>query len=111
MAAHFIKYICLIAGLFLAAGVCTDIVIAQNNNVRDIKFNSWLAKEPRISEINVEGNNFYSDDEIKKSMFSRKSTFWEALKTESSNRVFRYSINRDTLEIKYIYLREGFLNV
>ncbi|MCP4568043.1 MAG: BamA/TamA family outer membrane protein [FCB group bacterium] len=95
----------------LLIGLPIGSLLAQPDRQQDIKFSVWLAKEPRITKINIEGNNFYSDSEIRKRLFSRESSFWEALKTESRNRFYRYSINRDTLEIKYLYLREGFLNV
>ncbi|MFH1700621.1 MAG: BamA/TamA family outer membrane protein [Candidatus Zixiibacteriota bacterium] len=74
-------------------------------------FKSWMADNPYISEIIIDGNQFISDSKIRSKLFSRKNTFWQALKSGSRNRVLRYSINRDTLEIKYLYYREGFLNI
>ncbi|MEE9444001.1 MAG: BamA/TamA family outer membrane protein [candidate division Zixibacteria bacterium] len=87
------------------------ITQAQSLSKEDRLFQSWLADNPYISDIIVDGNQFFSDSKIRSKLFSRKNTFWQALKSGSRNRILRYTINRDTLEIKYLYYREGYLNV
>jgi len=84
---------------------------AQTESTDDIKFNSWLAKRPLISRIEIDGNTYFSDSKIKSRLFAREHSFWESLKTGSRDRVLRYTANRDTLEVKYLYVRDGFLNV
>jgi outer membrane protein insertion porin family len=83
----------------------------QETSLDLMKYNSWLAKKPYISKINIEGNTFFSDSKIRSHLFSRKNSFWQSLKSGSRNRVLRYSANRDTMEVKYLYLLEGFLGV
>lgn len=98
-----------LAGFLLAAG--HRPARASGGSNQDATRNAWLAKRPFISQIVIEGNTFFSDGAIKSHLFSRKNSFWEAFRSGSQNRVLRYSIYRDTLEVKYIYLRAGFLNV
>ncbi len=76
-----------------------------------IKYSSWRAKRPHIKQIIIEGNDFISDAEIKGRLFSRQDSFFQRLKSGNRNRVLRYTPNRDTLEVRYLYLRQGFLNV
>lgn len=98
--------ICLI-GLVLAA----DTALPQETSLDKMKYDSWLAKKPYISRINIEGNTFFNDAKIRSHLFSRKNSFWQSLKSGSRNRVLRYTANRDTMEVKYLYLLEGFLEV
>lgn len=84
---------------------------ASSSLGQDVAYNAWLAKRPFISQIDIEGNTVFSDGTIKSHLFSRRNSFWESFRSGSQNRVLRYSIYRDTLEIKFIYLRAGFLNV
>ncbi len=85
--------------------------MGQSGPGQDPKFSAWLSKRPLISEIRIQGNRFFSDAKIKAHLFSRKNSFGEMFRTGSRNRVLRYSAYRDTLEVKYMYLREGFLNI
>ena len=93
-----------VAGLALPAS-------GQVSSLEAKKYDSWLAKKPNISEIKIEGNEYFSDSKIKSHLFSRKKTFWQTLKSGSHHRVLRYSAMRDTMEVKYIYLLEGFLDI
>ena len=83
----------------------------QSGPDQDARFNAWLSRRPLISEIRIQGNSFFSSAKIKARLFSRENSFWEMFRTGSRNRVLRYSAYRDTLEVKYMYLREGFLYV
>lgn len=98
-----------LAALLLVAG--DGLVQGANSLDQDVAYNAWLAKRPFISKIVIEGNTFFSDGAIRSHLFSRKNSFWETFRSGSQNRVLRYSIYRDTLEVKFIYLRAGFLNV
>jgi outer membrane protein insertion porin family len=99
-----------VALLTLLALICIG-ALAQGQTPEEIKYSSWLAKRPPISEIVITGNEFYTDSRIRSQLFSRKHTFWQRLKSGQRDRVLRYTAIRDTMEIKYLYLIEGFLNI
>ncbi|MEZ5358702.1 MAG: BamA/TamA family outer membrane protein [Candidatus Zixiibacteriota bacterium] len=84
---------------------------AQSATKQDKLYRSWLADEPYITDIVIEGNTRFSDAKIKSKLFSRENSLWQSLKSGSRNKILRYSINRDTLEVKYLYLKEGYLNI
>ncbi|MFQ5499035.1 MAG: outer membrane protein assembly factor [Candidatus Zixiibacteriota bacterium] len=71
----------------------------------------WLNDKPRISAIRIDGNAHFSDSDIRKRMYSQIYTAWNALKGERRATVRRETLRRDTLEIKYLYLINGFLGV
>lgn len=71
----------------------------------------WVRHKPKITQIEINGNEYFSDSDIRKRMYSRTRDFWRALKGDRRTRVQRESLGRDTLEIKYMYLREGFLGL
>lgn len=84
---------------------------AQSSSKQDKLYRSWLADEPYITDIIIEGNQRFSDSKIRSKLFSRKHTLWQSLKSGSRDKILRYTVNRDTLEVKYLYLKEGFLNI
>jgi len=71
----------------------------------------WARTGPRIDSVVVEGNRYFSDDDIKKHLYSRPRTTWLAIKGDRRSFVQRETLQRDTLEAKYLYLSNGFLNV
>jgi outer membrane protein assembly complex protein YaeT len=76
----------------------------------------WLRREtpPRIDSISVsfEGEKHFTADEIKSHLYARTADFWRtSIKQDRRTRVQRETLQRDTLEIKYLYLTNGFLNV
>jgi outer membrane protein insertion porin family len=83
-----------------AVGQVTDRVVQR-----------WLREKPPISTIVVEGNEYFSDDEIIDRMYSRLRNTWSALKGDRRTRVRRETLGRDTLEITYLYITNGFLDV
>lgn len=93
----------------LLSMVC--LAVAQTDEIRDPRYSAWLAKKPPISQINIDGNKYFSVSKIKAQLYARENSFWQALRAGSRERALRYTINRDTLGVKYLYLREGFLNV
>jgi outer membrane protein insertion porin family len=84
---------------------------AQGPGYEQQKYSAWLARKPHISKITIEGNVFISESKIRSHLFSRQHTFWQSLKSGSRDHVLRYSPIRDTLNIKYQYLLEGFLDI
>lgn len=71
----------------------------------------WIRNKPPIKEIIINGNQYFSDNEIKKIMYSRIRSGWAAIKGDRRTKVQRESFGRDTLEIKFIYLVDGFLGI
>ena len=73
----------------------------------------WLRNDPPpvISEIQVNGNAYFSDTDIRDHMYSRLRTGWAALKGDRRSRVQREAYGRDTLAIRFMYLSKGFLGV
>jgi len=64
-----------------------------------------------IDSIVVEGNNLLSDSRIRKQMYSKTRSFWDAVTANRRSKVQRESLGRDTLEVKYLYYVNGFLGV
>ena len=71
----------------------------------------WVREKPTINEIVINGNQYFSDGEIKKIMYSKVRSGWAAIKGDRRTRVQREALGRDTLEIKFIYLINGFLGI
>jgi outer membrane protein insertion porin family len=92
--------------LALMTGVQAQITMRE-----DRRLSLWLGKRPPISQIKIEGNAFFSESKIRSHLFSRQRSLWGFLRTGSRDQVLRYSADRDTSEVKYLYIREGFLNV
>lgn len=92
---------------------------AQYSQDKDI--NRWLRKKPLIKAILIQGNDpdIFSDKKIKSTLFSRKSqkfpqeslNIFRAIQKDRRRRVQRETIRRDTSEVKYLYLSNGFLGV
>ena len=101
----------LVTSLCLSLVLCSSFAAAQSAAKQDKLYLSWLADEPYISEIHIEGNHFFSDSKIKSRLYSRENSLLQSLKSGSHNKVLRYTPIRDTMEIKYLYLKEGFLDI
>ena len=97
--------------IWLLLLLAMNTIHAQNGYMADRKFQAWLAKRPYISEIHIEGNSFIKTDDIRESLHARVHSFWQTLRGGSQDRVMRYTAYRDTLAVKYMYIREGFINV
>jgi outer membrane protein assembly complex protein YaeT len=71
----------------------------------------WARSKPAIDSIHIDGNAYFSDPEIKKQLYSRPRNIWLAIKGDRRSKVQRETRQRDTLEIKYLYLTNGFFGV
>jgi len=71
----------------------------------------WIRNKPAIKSISIEGNNFFSDSDIRKRMYSRVRTIWGSIKGDRRTKIQSETYGRDTLEIKYLYLTNGFLGI
>jgi len=71
----------------------------------------WLRTKPPISEIVIEGNDYFTVGDIRKKLYSKKVSFWNQLKGDRRRLLQRETLGRDTLEVKYLYFINGFLNI
>ncbi len=71
----------------------------------------WMHGRPPIRKIIIEGNSSIKTSSIRDKMYSRERGILHWLKGERRSKVQRETLRRDTLEIKYLYLKNGFLNV
>ncbi len=99
--------------LFFSAAVFWFMFICFSASVHGIDRTElrWIRSKPPIDSIVISGNSFFKASEIKKRMYSRKSSFWKTIKGDRRTRIQRETYGRDTLEIKYLYLSKGFLGV
>ncbi len=78
---------------------------------------AWLSRKPVIDSIAIAWKDltrpepFFKADQIRSAMYSKKRNLLSALKGVRQSRVYSESLGRDTLEIKYLYLTKGFLDV
>ncbi|MBK7140985.1 MAG: BamA/TamA family outer membrane protein [bacterium] len=71
----------------------------------------WMFREPKITKITIIGNHFFDEGDIKAKLYSRSANFWRGLRGERRMKVQREMPRRDSLEVTYLYLTEGFLDV
>jgi len=71
----------------------------------------WMRSEPKITMIEIEGNKALSDGDIKSQMYSRVYGFFKALGKDRRIYLQRETLRRDTLEIKFLYLKNGYLDI
>ncbi len=86
-------------------------LVASESDAVDKARLRWARSGPKIDSIHIEGNQHFSYGEIRKHLYSRTRNIWLAIKGDRRSRVRRETLGRDTLEIKYLYLSNGFLNV
>jgi len=79
------------------------------------QYSRWLSKKPVIKAIDIElakdNDGLFSPGKIEKSLFSKKSSVWGQIRANRRRRVQRETIMRDTSEVKYLYLSNGYLDV
>ncbi len=71
----------------------------------------WINHKPKVREIRIEGNTFFSTSEIKNRLFSKEYSFFNNLRNSRSVTLHRETIVRDTSEVKAMYLSVGFLGI
>jgi outer membrane protein assembly complex protein YaeT len=96
------------ARLFLILGF---LLLAGEVHAVDKALLRWVRNEPPIDSILIEGNRYFESNVIRKHLYSRPRTIWLAIKGDRRSGVHRETLQRDTLEVKYLYLTNGFLNV
>ncbi|KAA3633725.1 MAG: hypothetical protein DWP97_08490 [Calditrichaeota bacterium] len=87
------------------------LFVMQSIHAVDKAHLRWMRDKPMIDSIVINGNNSISNDDIRGRMYSKTESLWRKIKKDRRIRVQRETLNRDTLEIKYLYLTRGFINV
>ncbi len=85
--------------------------IASGASGPDREMLKWISRRPPIKKIVIEGNTHFTDGQIKGRMYSKERNLWRAIKGDRRSKVQRENFGRDTLEVQYLYLTAGFLNV
>lgn len=94
-----------VLGVLVVSGIDVQAASDQRAILR------WISKKPVIDTIVVDGNQAFSDTRIIDQLYSRTRNFWRALRGDRRSQVQRESFGRDTLEVKYLYLTNGYLGV
>ncbi len=97
------RWLLVIFGLVLILG--QDCLAVDKAKLR------WARRHPVIDSIQITGNFYIEDSEVKQRMYSRTRNAWLSIKGDRRSRIQRETLGRDTLEIKYLYLSNGFLDV
>lgn len=97
--------------LWIILGLAFVLSLSSESSALDRKKLRWARNSPIIDSIVVEGNHYFSDGDIRKQMYSKERSFLGWLKGDRRTRVQRETLGRDTLEIKYMYLLEGFFDI
>ncbi len=71
----------------------------------------WIQNKPTITEITISGNTAFTDSQIKKQLYSRTRNLLGVLRGDRRTRVQRESFGRDTLELRFLYITNGYLAV
>ena len=95
----------------LVVAVLGLTLLVGSAQAADRHIRRWLSDHPKIDSIQVDfdGSSNISRSEIKSSLYSREWTWMRAIQGDRRSRVQQETLGRDTLEIKYLYLRRGFL--
>ena len=91
--------------------ILINIVAIQTSRAVDKSQLRWLRDKPIIDSISIHGNSYFSNSEIEDKMYSREYSTWRNIKKDRRIYVQRETLGRDTLEIKYLYLTKGFINI
>lgn len=97
--------------ILLLIAAIVSLTLANSASALDRETLRLIKDNPPIQEIIVDGNEFFSDGKIRDNMYAKTRTVWSALKGERRSRLQRETMDRDTLEVKSLYLRHGFLRV
>jgi outer membrane protein insertion porin family len=71
----------------------------------------FLSKKPKIKEVEVEGNTFFSDDKISGAIRSKANGFWQSLRLAKVHRLRKDSERIDIAAVSYLYRSAGFNDV
>ncbi len=99
------KKVSLLLLIFFLGFLCQPTMAVDKAKLR------WLRDKPIIDSIVINGNKSISVNEIKDRMYSRTQSLWRKIKKDRRTKVQRETLGRDTLEIKYLYLTKGFINI
>ena len=71
----------------------------------------WSRKRPLIKSIVIEGNRHFTTNEIRGRLYSHVDGFWKRFKGDRRIRIQRETNLRDSLEVMFLYLTNGFVAV
>jgi outer membrane protein insertion porin family len=69
----------------------------------------WSRKRPFIKAIDIVGNQYFTAGEIRGRLYSRTDGFWKRFKGDRRIRIQRETTLRDSLEVMFLYLTNGFV--
>ncbi|PWB73522.1 hypothetical protein C3F09_05110 [candidate division GN15 bacterium] len=84
-------------------------VVQDNSFGADRTLIRWVRRRPPIKSIVIEGNKYFSAHDIKGRLYSHEDSFWRRFKGDRRIRVQRENATRDSLEVMYLYLTNGFV--
>jgi len=73
------------------------------------EFEKWISKKPFISEVQVSGNKFFSDGDIKGAIRSKSNGFWQSVRLRKRHRLKKDSKSVDLAAVSYLYRSNGFI--
>lgn len=96
----------------LAAAILVSLLLGQSSRAEiDRQTIKWLSRSPVIDSITVDGAVAFSRGRVLEQLYSKRTSFLRALRSERRSRIQRETLNRDTLEVKFLYLTNGYLGV
>jgi outer membrane protein insertion porin family len=85
--------------------------VAITVKAADRDLQRWMFREPKITKITIVGNQHFNDGDVVAKLYSRQANFWRSLRGERRMKLQRETPKRDSMEVTYLYLTEGFLDV
>lgn len=69
----------------------------------------WVRKRPLIKAIDIVGNQYFTAGEVRGRLYSHTDGFWKRFKGDRRIRIQRETNLRDSLEVMFLYLTNGFV--
>ncbi len=88
--------------VFLLALLISLVTVGVSHAQFDRETLRWINTEPRVREIQINGNDFFSDSYIRNQLFSRtyRGFFRGLLGHPRGSRISREKINREKAHVK-----------
>lgn len=88
------------------------LMVADRSEAADSRaYLRWLRSAPMIDSVIIEGNRAFTTSEIRSRLYSRPPTIFRTIRSDRRTRIQRETVNRDTLEVRYLYVTNGYLQV
>jgi outer membrane protein insertion porin family len=90
--------------------VMASLILVGSAKGTDRNILRWIQKAPKIKEISIEGNTYFTDNDIRERLYAKTSNVWrEFVRDDRRVRLQRETSDRDSLEVMFLYLSNGFL--